>query len=233
MTPPLARCLNTLYRDEMRHEETREEWLQRAVSFFREGVFKHSGYLIPKIHVSISFPYGSKGTKRLGECWYPHSSDDKKFHIHISPIHGTSEAAMDTLIHELVHVIAGAEARHGPIFGAVARKIGLKGPMRTTPSMTPELKADIAILIKKLGPYPHGKLNPQEGRRKQGTRMYKMECRTCGYTVRAARKYILTAGPVRCPCNLEEMSYDQALEKEMNILLAEEEITTHPASAQI
>jgi hypothetical protein len=195
---------------------TREEWLQKAVSELRTGLFKRNGFKIPSINVSIGFPYASRGSKKIGECWYPAAADDEKFHIHISPIHGDPFKALDTLLHELVHVIAGQKAGHGPAFKKIANIIGLEGPMRSTPVQTPELKIEIAALVRSLGTYPHGKLNPTQGRKKQTTRMVKMHCEECNYIVRTSRQNILFYGPVICPCNYQPMIYDPKVDLELS-----------------
>lgn len=192
----------------------REEWLQKAIALFEKRLFKQRHLTIPRVKVSVGFPYGSRGTKRVGEHWNPDASEDKKGSIFIHPILSDSLEVLATLVHELVHSVVGNAAGHGREFRQAALKVGLKGPMRHTtagPILIPELKE----VIKILGPYPHSKLNPGGSPvKKQTTRMYKMECLECGYVARAARKYILYSGTTICPCNHTPMDIDPVIYSE-------------------
>ena len=51
-------------------------------------------------------------------------------------------------------------------------------------------------MFKRIGLYPAGFLTDSP---KQGTRMLKCECLSCGYTVRITRKWLTLAGPPICP----------------------------------
>lgn len=74
----------------------------------------------------------------------------------------------------------------------------------------PELKERLNALSAELGPYPHAGLNLGAGRKKQGTRMLKCVCGSCGYTARTTGKWIETLGAPLCPCNSLPMNFDQA-----------------------
>ena len=108
------------------------------------------------------------------------------------------------LVHELVHAVVGNKAGHGPLFRKCALAVGLEGKMKST-TASPALKLRLNALAETLGVYPHGKLN-LSGRKKQSTRMVKMECPRCGYIARTSQKNIDEHGPVICPCNGEAMS---------------------------
>jgi hypothetical protein len=71
---------------------------------------------------------------------------------------------------------------------------------------TPLLLEVLKTLDKKLGTYPHAALDPSEGIKKQSTRLLKVECEACGYTVRVTRKWLDEAGSPLCPCNEKPMT---------------------------
>ncbi len=59
--------------------------------------------------------------RRLGVCKH------RTKRIEISEyyaVHNTDEAVLDTLLHEIAHAIAGPEAAHGPVWKAVAVRLG-------------------------------------------------------------------------------------------------------------
>jgi len=66
--------------------------------------------------------FGLADTKRrLGVCKH------RSKRIEISKyyaIHNSEESVLDTLLHEIAHAVAGPEAGHGPIWKAVAARIG-------------------------------------------------------------------------------------------------------------
>jgi hypothetical protein len=76
----------------------------------------------------------------------------------------------------------------------------------------PLLRARLADLAAGLGPLPHARLDiergidnrgphygPADRPKKQGTRLLKAECGSCGYTVRVTLKWVTEAGPPHCP----------------------------------
>lgn len=181
---------------------TREEWLNKAVGILSKDLFQKNGYLVPKvIHVSVGFPYGSRGGKAIGQHWHPKASLDNNGQIYITPTLASGIRVLDVLVHEMVHAAVGNEAGHGPTFKKCAEAVGLTGKMRSTVA-GPELEKLLAKTITtKLGPYPHPGLNVGEApRKKQTTRMVKMECAACEYIVRGTMTKIIENGPVVCPC---------------------------------
>ena len=104
------------------------------------------------------------------------------------------------LVHELVHCLPGC-FNHGAKFGKVCTTLGLipgqKGFKSTAPG--PEFAETYANLLAGLGIYPHGALSPAGGRKKQGTRMLKASCPSCGYTIRLTHKWAEQGLPT-CPC---------------------------------
>lgn len=184
----------------MRTKLTREQWLIKAIYEHLAKVFKRQGEKIPDLRVSIGIPHGRKGA--IGQWWSPESSKDKKGTIFVCPTIEDSVEVLDVLSHELVHAVCGEKhkkAGHGPVFKALALKIGLEGKMthaRAGKTLLKELKG----IAKKLGPIPHSKLNLEKGpTKKQSTRMLKMECSICKYICRASKTVILEKGTVICP----------------------------------
>jgi len=173
----------------------RQQWLERAVEALRMK-FADAGYAIPqKIRVSIGWPKRAASCGAIGECWSTEASSDLHAELFISPQLTEGARILDVLAHELTHATVGTGAGHGKPFKQCALKIGLHGPMRST-TASAEFAAWAQELFKRIGPYPAGFLTDTP---KQGTRMLKCECSTCGYTVRITRKWLTLAGPPICP----------------------------------
>ncbi len=189
---------------------TREEYLAKAITLMSAHRFKPKGYKVPKFRVSVGLPYGRGSKKAIGQHWHPQASDDKIGSIFISPTINNTEEVLATLIHEVVHGVVGNEARHGPKFRKCAIAIGLTGKMTATVAGDDLKKYFKTVLIKKIGVYPHSKLNIEEGRptKKQTTRMVKMFCPSCDYICRSSMSKIIDIGPVICPCNQEPMQVE-------------------------
>jgi hypothetical protein len=172
----------------------RHRWLEAAVEALR-AKFATAGYAIPeKVRVSIGWPKRAASCGAIGECWATEASSDQHAELFISPELTDGARIVEVLAHELVHATTPG-AGHGKPFKQCALAIGLVGPMRST-TAGPEFVAWAETLFKRIGPYPAGYLTDQP---KQGTRMLKCECSTCGYTVRITRKWLTLAGPPICP----------------------------------
>jgi hypothetical protein len=65
-------------------------------------------------------------------------------------------------------------------------------------------KQAVAPILEAVGPYPHAELCKTEGK-KQGTRLLKLRCPTCAYTVRIARKWLDEVGPPACPSHGDDL----------------------------
>ena len=185
---------------------TREQWLTEAIEDLRDGLFKQCGASIPNVRVSVGFPGGSRGSakKAIGQYWHAHAIEDGIPQIFISPVLCDSQDVLGTLVHELVHACTPGAGHKGP-FKTLALKVGLRGKMTAT-TESDELKAHLDELAKKLGPYPHGKIN-LDSRKKQTTRMGKCACEICGYTVRVSRKWLDMGAPI-CPVDGVEMNQE-------------------------
>jgi hypothetical protein len=97
-------------------------------------------------------------------------------------------------------VVDNCRNGHKGPFRKIAKKMGLEGKMTATHPGA-ELAEHLNALCVKIGPYPHASLDRSQAK-KQSTRMLKLECAGCGYTVRTTAKWI-EAGMPTCPCGTE------------------------------
>ena len=180
----------------------RETWLINAADKLKPDFEKVSAPF-PPVRISVGFP-GGRGNRRkaIGQYWTPKSAVDGIPHIFVSPILGDAVEVLSTLVHELAHA-ATPGAGHGKAFRRVALAVGLTGKMTETVA-SDALKGRLNDLIKEIGDYPHGALNPSEGPKKDGTRMLKASC-DCGYTVRITRKWLDLGCPI-CPACAVQMT---------------------------
>lgn len=182
----------------------REEWLNHVMSHIDKVWFTERAgrNLPPDVKVSCGFPSkGGLGKKKrtLGECWHDECSGGHHHEIFINPCLASSVEVVDVLIHEMCHTIAGVPAKHGKLFKKVATSVGLEGKMTST-IMSEELKAWVEEYLLRIEYYPHDTLDSlTTGKKKDGTRMLKLECTTCGYVIRTTKKWIETGIPV-CAC---------------------------------
>lgn len=125
---------------------TREYWLQQAVIKLRPLFKDHDAELPESVFVSVGLPHRS--TKAIGQCF-------KDKHVFISPVLSEPADVLATLVHELVHVVVGNKAKHGPAFGKVARAVGLEGKLTETHAGE-ELKALLVKISDSISfQYPH------------------------------------------------------------------------------
>jgi hypothetical protein len=186
-----------VYKDHKGEPMNREEWLN-AMAGRVKPLFEEAGLTLAESY-KMSCGWSSRGAKgkaglsRIGECWSPVSSSGGFTEIFISPVIDDSVTVAATLVHELLH---------DKVFGRFAKHLGLKGPMKsTTPGEA--LTERLNVLISELGNYPHARMEVlTNGKKKQGTRMLKVVCPQCGYTVRIAAKW-LEEGVPTCPCGTE------------------------------
>ena len=181
----------------------REAWLDAAVEELRP-LFRGHGHEIPAVRVSVGWPSSGglgKAKRTIGQCWSGKASEDGKPQLFISPLLDApceAQGVLATLVHELIHVAVGTEAKHGPKFARLADQMMLEGkPTSTSASL--DLIERLKLVVEKLGPFPHSKLVPQPSDKKpQTTRMKKAECDCCGFTIRLARKWA-DIGVPECP----------------------------------
>jgi hypothetical protein len=203
----------------------REQWLHAAAALLASDRFLPAGYVVPRVAVSVGYPWRARGegNNAIGQCWAKQCAADQIPHLFISPVLDETARVVDVLAHELVHATVGNQAGHGPDFKRAALAIGLTGQMTAT-TATDEFNAWVAArLVPLLGAYPHGRLNaPGErprgpdgpdgtpgpadpklgptGAPRQGTRLLKVECPSCGCVVRMTKKWLDSVGAPACGC---------------------------------
>jgi hypothetical protein len=204
---------------------TREEWIQTVAFELIAPWFQATGFTFPrKVRFSCGFPSGDARVV-IGQCWDPRASADGTFEIFLSPRLAAAEDVLAVLVHEMVHAAVGIPAGHSGIFRDCATKLGLVGPMPSTvagPLLMPRLHA----IKHAAGAYPHAELRSAnlppmrlptwqelaagterslwpcgtrcDSERRQRTRMRKVVCPSCGYTVRTTQKWICRGLPTCC-----------------------------------
>lgn len=186
--------------------DTREQWLNRALALIAAYLQDKAQATVPALtRVSCGLAGGRIGSKRIGECWNPLASTDSATEIFISPVLDDvagKQGVLATLVHEAIHAAVGVEHGHKKPFSSAAKAAGLEGKMTATEAGA-ELLLKIMDWSQYLGAYPHAHMNPA-GRKKQGTRLVKVSCKACGYTLRTTQKWLDTGLPM-CHCNGEEM----------------------------
>ena len=181
---------------------TREQWLLRAVKKLAKIIAENDEKLPDNVRVSCSFPSQAIRT-RIGEAWTETASEDGAHETFVSPVVSDPIDVLAILLHELVHHTVGISAGHKAPFKRLAVACGLTGKMTATVAGE-DLQNRLGTIAESLGEYPHKKLNPGVGQRKQSTRLIKCECGECGYTVRTTQKWLVFGAPL-CPCNSQEM----------------------------
>lgn len=185
---------------------TREAWLMTAIEHLRPKFTEMAGVTLPEqIRVSTGW---SKNARKgsIGWTWISTAAEDKVSNVFISPEKSDSVEVLSILLHELVHVADDCQHGHGKIFKNIATAVGLAGKMTATVP-TEELSDEFEALVCILGDYPHAKMlvgdhGKGSGPKTQTTRMIKVTCDCCGYTVRTTRKWIELGLPA-CPNGTE------------------------------
>lgn len=204
---------------------TREQWMTRVATQLAPE-FKKLGYPLPPFRVSTGFTSVGRRGKRVAECWTDRLDAERRHQIFIDPRSDDPVDVINSVAHELIHAAVGLDQGHKGKFLTVALALGMERPMTSTPS-GPAFVALAKKILKKIGPYPHTRLQvgfgdgeptkptkpgspgaPTDGGpvstivtsgpTKQGARMIKAQCDGCGYTVRLTRKWVDVAVP-QCP----------------------------------
>lgn len=181
--------------------ETREQWLNAAVDLLRPEFKTRAKVDLPKkIRISCGFPSGGKRSKAVAECWGKASSTDGTSEIFISPRLDDDMDVLGTVVHEAAHAGVGLDKKHGPVFKAAGTAMLLEGKPKSM-GAGKEFAAQIGErLLKTLGKYPHASLKGgvSSGPAKQSTRLLKVFCRDCDYTMRITHKWLVIGTP-NCP----------------------------------
>lgn len=186
----------------------RETYLAAAAVALQHEIFPLAGICATdwsqrRYRVSCGFPIGYRGSRTgkiaLGQAFDPSISADGTMEVFINPILDKPVDVIAVLLHELAHVYAGIQCGHRGEFARICRAVGLAGPMTATVPGD-ELRGKLQGIVDMLGSYPHAKVDPNS-RKKQGTRLLKLQCGSCGWTARvsalqANRLHAASACPV-------------------------------------
>ncbi len=175
----------------------REEWLLNAVTLCHD-IFSAEGYALPPVRVSCSFPGGGSPKKRIGECWPRSLSGANINEIYISPFLEDTVQVLDVLVHELCHAVDDCKSRHGKGFRAIAEAVGLEGRM-TSAHAGPALKQQLGFMAEALGPYPHRKVVPVGGNKKQRKSVHRWGCAACGCVFQLTKAMAAKFEVAYCP----------------------------------
>ena len=169
--------------------KTREEYLLAVAQKAEVELFKPNGYTLPKYRVTCGFPHkGAFSLKRgrIGECWPPELSKDNTTKIIVSMTVDGPRQTIGVLVHEMVHAAVGCKHGHRGPFRKLALVVGLEVKMTATTESQELVDNYINPVISELGDYGHAS-NDYSQRKKQSTRMIKVECNNCGIKFRASR----------------------------------------------
>ena len=183
---------------------TREDWLTAAVLELKPFFLLNGVSISDRIRVSCALPSNAKRTnfKSVGECFPSTNSADAHYEIFISPVLADPVKVFETLIAMLCHTAKGA-LNHGKPYQKIADAMLLlpNGTASARYKSVTHGNAFVAAyqqIIDSLGAYVHAELSASVGK-KQGTRMLKCVCPSCGYTVRLTAKWAYKGGNLNLP----------------------------------
>jgi ribosomal protein S27AE len=192
----------------MRQFKTREQYLVAMAKEINDVFFIPAGYPVDLSKVKVSCGFTSQGGKRnaaIGQCFNDKANGFNEIFIH--PVLADESRVGDVLAHEMIHAYDNCKHGHRGPFRRIAKAIGLTGKMTATVA-SDEMNIKLAKIQKKLGKYPHEALD-YEPKKKQGTRMLKVECPDCGsghnefeekYFVRLSRTMLAKGHPICGQC---------------------------------
>ena len=181
-----------------RSKFVREEWLNAAVDEWRKD-FKAVGVKVPSVWVSTSAPMRGN---IIGLCYPSNTASDKRNQIWVSTDVNKASDVLAVIAHEMVHASLDCEGGHGREFQGVARKIGFVSPWtQSVPGQTmrERIKEISGVLGDYKGPRFYRSVDEANNGGAQTTRMIKICCDGCGYSLRTTRKWIDLYGPPICP----------------------------------
>ena len=184
----------------MKAIKSREEWLNVVLHKHVAKLLKtKAGAVLPAdAKVSVGFPGGGSARKRIGECWPRVRSSIGVNEIFINPSLKEPTQMIDVLVHEAIHAVDDCKSGHKAPFRRMALAVGLEGKMKSTHAGA-ELQKWIAGVLAAMPKIDYGHLD-LSGRKKQSTRMIKLECGGCGYVVRTTQKWLMQVGTPTCGC---------------------------------
>lgn len=187
---------------------TREEWLVAALEELRPMFAAEGHTLSDRIRIACGFPSTATRSGAIGECHASVASADQHYELLISPTVDDASKVFEVLVHELCHTLPGC-LNHGITFQSAAHAMHLapgasKGWKATVQG--PTFDQAYRQIIDSLGVYPHAALRLAD-RKKQGTRLLKAVCPSCGYTLRLTRLWADKGLPT---CSLDGSTFNLA-----------------------
>ena len=180
--------------------QQRETWLEASMTLCIMHICDKAGidpseFDEVKIRIACSWLGGQRTKKGIAQCVKASCATDGHIGINISPARETPIDVVSDVMHELIHAlmfIRGDECGHRGAFARIAKLCGFLAPMTSTP-MSDALRPELQAIADQLGDYPHGAVDIN-ARKKQTTRMVKVECIPCNNIARQSRTAYETHG---------------------------------------
>ena len=176
---------------------TREDWLTAAIADLRP-VFAGHGLTLPaRIRATCGLPSTFTRSGTLAECWADTDSADQTHEVMVSPTLADPAQVLAQLVGALAHAAPGAMSHTSGAYIEAAANLGLcpAGDNWRQVQGAEDFPQAYAQVLSSLGAYPHAPLNVGT-KKTQSTRMLKLVCPLCGYTIRTSAKWIATGLPV-------------------------------------
>ena len=168
----------------------REVWLNKAVKHIRAD-FKKAGSPLPSnVRVAAGMMSGGRRSNAIGECWGSDASADAGREIWVRPDQTDSVSVLGTLVHELCHAALPDGTGHKAAFATLGKAMLLSGKPTQMGHGSEEFSARWAKFVASNGEYPQPKFLGMQTKKKQTTRMVKVECVECSMVFRTATKWM-------------------------------------------
>ena len=177
------------------------DWLTLFAENADVNIFLAAGLHSPRYTINVDFPEPGRGagklTRRQGHCLPRKGSVDQQNQIFLNPALQGRDSFILALLPQLCHAIDDCRVGRKSQFKKICKAIGLSDGSR--PQASPELLVTIGHISDELAPFPQVPVALNGNDQKQTTRMRKIACPSCGYTCRAASKWVARGLPT-CPC---------------------------------
>ncbi len=183
----------------------REAWLQAATAQLCEMMQEAYGATLSASGVRVSVGFPANGALRnrnrtIGQCWSGQCATDGLPQVFLHPQLISGVEVLGVLLHELIHADVGTACGHKGPFKQAMIAVGLGGkPTATVVDAGSALETQLLVILAEIGEYPHAALDASRAiRKKQSTRLLKVECRGCGYVIRVTKKWADVGLPTCC-----------------------------------
>jgi hypothetical protein len=177
----------------------REGWL---TTLAQQCEYLFKGFEIKPYRITCGWPSRmplGRTRRAIGEC-HSHKTSKGGYHeIFISPLLDKPVEVGGTVVHEMCHVVAGIDAKHGHGFVKVAKHVGLTKGKPTSAGPGQLLEDRLVKLVDALGEYPHSGIKPILKEVKPSGSI-SLECPECGCRCSMSFKWLEEAGLPICGC---------------------------------